>query len=38
MGDECKGTTRFFVTYSGVKLPFKLVNQLEGSEVKNRNT
>jgi YD repeat-containing protein len=38
MGGECKGTTRFFVTYSGVKLPFKLVNQLEGSEVENRNT
>ena len=33
-----RGTPRFFVTYSGVKLPFKLVNQLEDSEVENRNT
>lgn len=31
-------TTRYFVTYTGIKLPFKLVNELEPTEVKNRNT
>jgi len=31
-------TTRFFVTYTGVKLPFKLVNELQAAEVENRNT
>jgi len=31
-------TVRYFVTYSGVKLPFKLVNELDEHEVKNRNT
>ncbi|WP_041643591.1 DUF6156 family protein [Azoarcus olearius] len=30
--------TRYFVTYSGVKLPFKLVNELGDSELDNRNT
>lgn len=30
--------TRFFVTYTGVKLPFKLVNELQAGEVENRNT
>ena len=35
---ERRGTTRFFVTYTGVKLPFKLVNELQASEVENRNT
>lgn len=29
---------RHFVTYSGVKLPFKLVNELSESELDNRNT
>ena len=33
-----RGTLRFFVTYTGVKLPFKLVNELQSSEVENRNT
>ncbi|MDO8989043.1 MAG: DUF6156 family protein [Sideroxyarcus sp.] len=33
-----RGTTRFFVTYSGVKLPFNLVNELQAKEVENRNT
>lgn len=32
------GTRRYFVTYTGVKLPFKLVNELADSEVENRNT
>lgn len=31
-------TTRYFVTYSGVKLPFNLTGELEEHEVKNRNT
>lgn len=29
---------RHFVTYSGVKLPFKLVNELGEHELDNRNT
>lgn len=33
-----RATSRCFVTYTGVKLPFKLVNELEASEVENRNT
>lgn len=33
-----RGTPRFFVTYTGVKLPFKLVNELQSGEVENRNT
>ncbi len=36
--NENRGATRFFVTYTGVKLPFKLVNELEAGEVENRNT
>ncbi len=31
-------TTRYFVTYTGVKLPFRLVNELQAGEVENRNT
>ncbi len=31
-------TTRHFVTYTGVKLPFKLINELQEEEVQNRNT
>ncbi len=33
-----KYTSRYFVTYSGVKLPFHLVNELKAEEVENRNT
>lgn len=29
---------RYFVTYTGIKLPFKLVNELQTGEVANRNT
>lgn len=29
---------RYFTTYSGVKLPFKLVSELEEHEIRNRNT
>jgi hypothetical protein len=35
---ENRETSRFFVTYTGVKLPFKLVNELQPSEIENRNT
>lgn len=31
-------TTRYFVTYTGVKLPFNLTGELQEHEVKNRNT
>lgn len=30
--------SRYFVSYSGVKLPLKLVNPLEKEEIENRNT
>lgn len=33
-----RGTVRYFVTYSGVKLPFNLVSELPAGEVQNRNT
>lgn len=29
---------RYFTTYSGVKLPFKLVSELGEHEIRNRNT
>jgi len=29
---------RYFVSYSGVKLPLKLVNELTEAELQNRNT
>jgi hypothetical protein len=29
---------RYFTTYSGVKLPLRLVNPLEEAELENRNT
>lgn len=35
---ENRGEPRFFVTYSGVKLPFNLVGELQDHEVRNRNT
>ncbi|MDZ4201122.1 MAG: DUF6156 family protein [Gallionella sp.] len=41
MGDvqpTARGTPRFFVTYTGVKLPLKLINELQAAEVENRNT
>lgn len=31
-------TTRYFVAYSGVKLPFNLVSELQKHGVQNRNT
>lgn len=38
MIDVSNLTCRHFVTYSGVKLPFKLVNELGDGELDNRNT
>jgi hypothetical protein len=35
---ENYNTCRHFVAYSGVKLPLKLVNPLEESDMRNRNT
>jgi hypothetical protein len=31
-------TRRYFVTYSGVKLPLKLVNEISEQSLQNRNT
>lgn len=31
-------TTRYFTTYSGIKMPFNLVGELQEHEVQNRNT
>ncbi|MBY0577454.1 MAG: hypothetical protein K2P57_00240 [Burkholderiales bacterium] len=31
-------TERYFVSYTGIKLPLKLVNPLEEAELRNRNT
>jgi hypothetical protein len=36
--DNAKTTCRYFTTYSGVKLPFKLVGELGEHEIRNRNT
>jgi hypothetical protein len=36
--NDSRESIRFFVTYTGVKLPFRLVNELQTGEVKNRNT
>jgi hypothetical protein len=36
--NENRGTLRFFVTYTGIRLPFKLVNELQPHETENRNT
>lgn len=36
--DKSPAQCRYFVTYTGVKLPFKLVNPLEEKDVENRNT
>lgn len=32
------GICRYFLTYTGVELPFKLVTPLSDSDVENRNT
>ncbi|OYY92671.1 MAG: hypothetical protein B7Y41_14800 [Hydrogenophilales bacterium 28-61-23] len=38
MSDNAPAQRRYFTTYTGVKLPFKLVNALDAGEVENRNT
>jgi len=38
MVDELNGDCRFFVSYSGVKLPFNLVNPIAAEALSNRNT
>lgn len=29
---------RYYLSYTGIKLPLKLVNQLDAAEIENRNT
>jgi hypothetical protein len=36
--DEGQQECRFFLSYSGVKLPFNLVNSIEPDALSNRNT
>jgi len=36
--DPDRSACRFFVSYSGVKLPLKLVNELDQDGLSNRNT
>jgi hypothetical protein len=36
--EEAQQECRFFVTYSGVKLPFNLVNAIDPDSLSNRNT
>jgi hypothetical protein len=31
-------TQKFFTSYSGIKLPLKLVGEIDPAEIKNRNT
>jgi hypothetical protein len=38
MNIESQTTRRYFVSYSGVKLPLNLVNELDNDGLKNRNT
>ena len=38
MSDTIPGQCRYFLTYSGVKLPFKLLNELDAEQIENRNT
>jgi hypothetical protein len=38
MTQEQNITRRYFVTYSGVKLPLKLVNEISEESLQNRNT
>jgi hypothetical protein len=33
-----KGTSLYFVSYSGIKLPLKLVNEITEASLNNRNT
>ncbi len=38
MGKQAQADCRFFVSYSGVKLPFTLVNPIAPDALSNRNT
>ncbi len=38
MAEEAPPELRFFVSYSGVKLPFNLVNAIPADALSNRNT
>ena len=38
MSDTVQGHCRYFLTYSGVKLPLKLLTELEPGQLENRNT
>jgi hypothetical protein len=38
MCDAPQGVCRYFTTYSGVRLPLKLTQELEESAIANRNT
>lgn len=38
MTDAIQGHCRYFLTYSGVKLPLKLMTELEPAQLENRNT
>jgi hypothetical protein len=35
---DIAGDCRYFLTYTGVKLPFKLSSPLESGQIENRNT
>ena len=35
---QSKGTSRYFVSYRGIKLPLKLVNEITEASLNNRNT
>ena len=35
---QSTGTSRYFVSYSGIKLPLKLVNEITEASLNNRNT
>jgi hypothetical protein len=38
MGEDAQRECRYFGTYTGVKLPFNLVNAIETEALSNRNT
>lgn len=38
MTDAMHGRCRYFLTYTGVKLPLKLMTELEPAQLENRNT
>ena len=38
MAEETPGCRRYFVSYSGIKLPFNLVNPIAEGALSNRNT